>query len=930
MSKTDVVIDVIARDRASREFKKVGDSADKAQSKMGRASKVLGGAAKAGALGLAAGAGIAAVGMVKLTKGAIEDEAAQKRLAKTLKNAAGARKSDIKSVENWISKQGVALGVTDDELRPALDRLTVATGDVGKAQKLASLGMDVSAGTGKSLQQVTEALAKAQNGQVGGLSRLGIATKDANGKTKTFAAIQEEMQKKFGGQAKTAANTLEGKMGRLKLVMDETGETIGSKLIPVVTTMATWFLNKGIPAISATYKWLKEKLGPVFGFVGRTVSGLVSHFQNAGDGTSKFRERLGTVVGAVMRVVKTVASNLRPVLTAIGSVLRDQFGPVIAQVAAKFREWQPTIQKVLVIGGKLLGWVFRVGSAILGKVLPPIIKFAGFLVATLVKALVRVIDNTIRFVRWLIELPKKVQHAWDKVKKFGAFLRDSFVGVLRKVGSLGKTLGDKVWHGIRQIGKTLAGLGGWVWGKWKQGNQRLYGHLIDLGAAAGRRVWTGITRIGKTLAGFGTWAWGKFSGKLGWLKDKFASLGRGLTSGMVNGMRNVWDKIKALTKKPLNGIITLAIRPFISAVNKVIPGKGPLTQIDTFASGGAVHGPGSGRSDSIMARLSNGEHVLTADEVRAAGGHGVIYRMRELLAHGRIARGAREGDLGLSRAKNGAHLGFASGGGLDPSRIAAAKRFAKAQAGKPYIWGGVGPGGYDCSGFMSAITNVLRGRSPYSRVGTSASFPWPGFKSGPGQFTVGAFTGNPGHVAGTLDGMNVESTNGSVRVGSAARGASHSMFTRRAHLGAGGAGFLSSLWGKFTDGLAWFKDKIGKLVPKVHGGGLFTTSVMRALAKHILEAMKKHVPGLATGGVVKSRPGGTLIRAGEGGLDEAVIPIARGRGGGSTGQVVRELRELRDAFENTSIHIHLEGKTIEYSLHQLSKKKGPLDFKARA
>lgn len=53
-----------------------------------------------------------------------------------------------------------------------------------------------------------------------------------------------------------------------------------------------------------------------------------------------------------------------------------------------------------------------------------------------------------------------------------------------------------------------------------------------------------------------------------------------------------------------------------------------------FATGGAVYGPGSATSDSIVARLSNGEHVLTAEEVRAAGGHGAIYALREMLRNG--------------------------------------------------------------------------------------------------------------------------------------------------------------------------------------------------------------------------------------------------------------------------------------------------------
>ena len=47
-----------------------------------------------------------------------------------------------------------------------MGKLVAATGDVAKAQDLASLAMDVSAGSGKSLDAVTMALVRAQNGSV--------------------------------------------------------------------------------------------------------------------------------------------------------------------------------------------------------------------------------------------------------------------------------------------------------------------------------------------------------------------------------------------------------------------------------------------------------------------------------------------------------------------------------------------------------------------------------------------------------------------------------------------------------------------------------------------------------------------------------------------------------------------------------------------
>lgn len=65
-----------------------------------------------------------------------------------------------------------------------------------------------------------------------------------------------------------------------------------------------------------------------------------------------------------------------------------------------------------------------------------------------------------------------------------------------------------------------------------------------------------------------------------------------------------------------------------------------------YASGGGVWGSGTGTSDSIPAMLSNGEHVLTAAEVKKMGGQGGVYNFRNMLNSGMIP-------------------GFAPGGGVD-------------------------------------------------------------------------------------------------------------------------------------------------------------------------------------------------------------------------------------------------------------------------
>jgi TP901 family phage tail tape measure protein len=72
------------------------------------------------------------------------------------------------------------------------------------------------------------------------------------------------------------------------------------------------------------------------------------------------------------------------------------------------------------------------------------------------------------------------------------------------------------------------------------------------------------------------------------------------------------------------------------------PGSGYATGGSVWMGDrGAVHGAGTSTSDSIAApRLSDDEHVVTAKEVRGAGGHGAVAAMRASWAQGFAGGGA--------------------------------------------------------------------------------------------------------------------------------------------------------------------------------------------------------------------------------------------------------------------------------------------------
>lgn len=71
-------------------------------------------------------------------------------------------------------------------------------------------------------------------------------------------------------------------------------------------------------------------------------------------------------------------------------------------------------------------------------------------------------------------------------------------------------------------------------------------------------------------------------------------------------------------------------------------------EVPAKASGGPIFGPGGPRDDRVLAMLSNGEHVFTAAEVAAAGGHAAVYRLRKSLLAGLLPRFAAGGMVGAA------------------------------------------------------------------------------------------------------------------------------------------------------------------------------------------------------------------------------------------------------------------------------------------
>jgi hypothetical protein len=245
-------------------------------------------------------------------KAAIEDEQAQLRLAAALRSATGATEGQIKATEDFILQTSLATGVADDQLRPAMQRLAVSTKDTEEAQRLLGLALDISKGRGLDLEQVANALGRAQDGNTASLGRLGLGLSKAELSTLSFTEIQTKLSDLYGGAAATNAETFQGKIDRLKVGFDEAKESLGTALLPQVEKFITFLNDTGIPALNAFIAGLTGDEGlnaaltetqqgaASFGRTIASISGIISGF------ITFLREAIGLVVSLANELIRVI------------------------------------------------------------------------------------------------------------------------------------------------------------------------------------------------------------------------------------------------------------------------------------------------------------------------------------------------------------------------------------------------------------------------------------------------------------------------------------------------------------------------------------------------------------------------------------------------------------------------------------------------
>lgn len=281
-----------------------------------------------------------------LTKAAIDDAKSQDILALAMINTGKATDFQVAQAEDLIKEMQITAAVADDELRPAFQKFFIATGDVTQSQKLLQIALDASAGTGKDLDSVSQAMAKSLAGSDTALVKLIPSIQGA-------ADPMKVLQETFEGAAKAAADA--DPYQRMQIVMGEIEETIGYALLPILEDFAEWFVTAlphienfielltlsfddpkvkaGMARMEDSFGTLIESIGILFGSTDTDqAKGFVNFWTVLSALLSEVADMLNLIVAAVAALTgntKAIENIISPYVQAGAEMLGTRFVPTV-------------------------------------------------------------------------------------------------------------------------------------------------------------------------------------------------------------------------------------------------------------------------------------------------------------------------------------------------------------------------------------------------------------------------------------------------------------------------------------------------------------------------------------------------------------------------------------------------------------------------
>lgn len=445
-----------------------------------------------------------AAGAIDAANAAIQDQAAQDQLTRSLDKTTTASDAAIKSVDTWITSLSSAVSVADDELRPALATLARGTGDLSKAQDGLKIALDISAATGKPLSAVSAALSRAYAGNATALGKLDPHVKAMIKNGASADEVIAAMAGRFKGDAAASADTMAGRMKGLGIAVDETKEAIGSALMPIVEAI--------LPVLQRFGKWAQEH-STVFVVLAGVIAGLAVSIMAANlamtilalnpvaltimavvaavailaigfkllwDRSTTFQDVLKGVWSAVQGYIETVVDYLKgPVMAAwdiisgaidaISALIRGDFGAAwegLKTMIGGVVDWIKTTLLALPI--LILEYAIDIGTAIVNGIVSGVATLgemtwsaiegvAGYLLNKAGEWLETLASIGGRVVSFVVSgVTGLGADIWDKISGIGEYLLEKIQGIAGNFKDIGSAIGNWI---IDAAKGAVSGLG---------------------------------------------------------------------------------------------------------------------------------------------------------------------------------------------------------------------------------------------------------------------------------------------------------------------------------------------------------------------------------------------------------------------------------------------------------------------------------------
>lgn len=552
---------------------------------------------------------------------------------------------------------------------------------------------------------------------------------------------------------------------------------IGLIIVAVILLVKHW--DQVTQALASAWNWLWNTiLKPVIDWIwdvigsklvalwDRVSNDIISGIRAVGDWFKRIWDMILTWTKDVWPGIKAVVGPIIDWFIGVWPFVKNAIGAVLKFIVEAFDA----------------AWTIVVG----------VLEGAWIAISGIVEGIIKIIMGIIDFIVGIFTAD------WDRALRG---LVSIFVGIWDIIKGI--VLG--VWEAIKGI---VVGAIQFLWSLIKNGFEFVVNII--------RTVLDGLGRLWNQF-----WSWfgqiiSDIWGNITKAAQGFWDLLKKGFQGAVDGIKWIWDGLVNILKAPINFVIEFIWNKGLRWLwNKIADfiGFGTLPEAAKLADGGPVRGPGGPRSDVIPALLSNGEYVMPADKTAR------YYPYLEAMRRGGKLPGFADGGFvsnviswvgGVAQdvinwvtdpigsvtkavgstvkavtdvAKVPLHLIGKAGEYLwnklstpefdqgmmdafvDPNAspekmITAMQAWARAQKGKKYLWGAVGPNQYDCSGLVGNLYAMVMGKPLYKRYFTTASnFSSLGFMPGAGYFTV-YLNKQGGHMAADLKGLHAEAYGG--------------------------------------------------------------------------------------------------------------------------------------------------------------------------